>query len=155
MSSPSEPPLVSIVVNNYNYASYLAQAIESALGQTYPHTEVVVVDDGSTDGSWEIVASYGDRVRALRKVNGGQASAFNAGFEMSRGEIVWFVDSDDARFCPHDSEELMPYGLYAARARRDAEGAGERTKICPTCGDRYPLTTHFCGKDGSELAVVN
>jgi glycosyltransferase involved in cell wall biosynthesis len=96
MASMSEPILVSVVVDSYNYARYLGQAVDSALGQTYPHTEVIVVDDGSTDGSWQIVASYGDRVRALRKANGGKASAFNAGFEMSRGRVVWFLDSDDA-----------------------------------------------------------
>src|ERR1700757_584817 len=67
----------TVVINNYNYGQFLGTAIESALGQTYANTEVVVVDDGSTDDSREIIASYGDRVRAVLKSNGGQASAFN------------------------------------------------------------------------------
>jgi len=87
--------LVSIVVNNYNYARFLGHAIDSALAQTYPHTEVVVVDDGSTDGSQELIATYGDRIRPVLKENGGQASAFNAGFAVSRGDIVVFLDADD------------------------------------------------------------
>jgi glycosyltransferase involved in cell wall biosynthesis len=88
-------PLVSIVINNYNYAHFLHSAIESALHQDYPHCEVIVVDDGSQDGSAEIIIGYGDRIRSVFKENGGQASALNAGFESSRGEIVIFLDADD------------------------------------------------------------
>ena len=88
-------PLVSVVINNYNYARYLAQAIDSALGQTYPGTEVVVVDDGSSDGSRDVIAAYGTRVVPVLKENGGQASAFNAGFAASRGDVVLFLDADD------------------------------------------------------------
>ena len=78
-------PLVTIVVNNYNYARFLAEAIDSALAQTYAALEVVVVDDGSTDESREIIAQYGGRVIPVLKDNGGQASAFNAGFAAARG----------------------------------------------------------------------
>lgn len=88
-------PLVSIIVNNFNYASFLAAAIDSALKQTYPHREVIVVDDGSTDRSREIIASYGDRIIPVFKENGGQASSFNQGFAIAQGEIILFLDSDD------------------------------------------------------------
>jgi PST family polysaccharide transporter len=88
-------PLVSIVINNFNYARFLRQAIDSALAQTYANIEVVVVDDGSTDESRQIIASYGDRIRAVLKENGGQASAFNAGFAACRGELIALLDSDD------------------------------------------------------------
>src|SRR3954451_20463787 len=97
-STPPVRPLVSIVIDNYNYARFLPEAIESALAQTYPDTEVIVVDDGSTDDSREIIASYGSRVRPVLKTNGGQASAFNAGFAASRGDVVLFLDSDDTLF---------------------------------------------------------
>ncbi len=93
-------PLVSILINNYNYGQYLAAAIDSALTQTYEHLEVVVVDDGSTDGSRAIMAGYGDRIVAIYQPNQGQASAFNTGFARSRGEIICFLDADDI-FLPH------------------------------------------------------
>jgi len=87
--------MISVIVNNFNYAEFLADAIDSALAQRDADTEVMVVDDGSTDGSRDVIMRYGDRVQVLLKENGGQASAFNAGFDASRGEIVIFLDADD------------------------------------------------------------
>jgi glycosyltransferase involved in cell wall biosynthesis len=87
--------LYSIVINNYNYERYLRQAIDSVLAQTYPSVQLIVVDDGSTDGSREIILSYGDRLVPVFKENGGQGSAYNAGFPEVRGEIVQFLDADD------------------------------------------------------------
>lgn len=91
----SNRPLVSVLINNYNYGRFLPEAIDSALSQTYKNIEVVVVDDGSTDDSRGILASYGNRVVSVLKENGGQSSAFNAGFAQSCGEIICFLDSDD------------------------------------------------------------
>jgi glycosyltransferase involved in cell wall biosynthesis len=89
-------PLVSIVVNNYNYGRFLSRSIGSALSQTYPHVEVVVVDDASTDGSQDIILALADKVTpVLKTLNGGHGAAFNSGFEASRGEIVFFLDADD------------------------------------------------------------
>ena len=90
--------LASVIVNNYNYERFLREAIDSALNQTYRNTEVIVVDDGSTDGSLEIIASYGHRIIPLLKGNGGQNSALNAGFSLSRGDVILFLDSDDVLF---------------------------------------------------------
>ena len=86
---------MSVVINNYNYGRFLPEAIDSALNQTYPHTEAIVVDDGSTDNSREIIGCYGQKIIPVFKENGGQASAFNAGFAASRGDIICFLDSDD------------------------------------------------------------
>ena len=88
-------PLVSIIINNYNYGQFLRDAIDSALNQTYSQVEVIVVDDGSTDNSLEIIESYGRLIIPVLKENGGQASAFNAGFGISRGEIICLLDADD------------------------------------------------------------
>ncbi|MER3536305.1 MAG: glycosyl transferase [Thermus sp.] len=95
-------PLVSIVVNNYNYGRFLHDAIESAINQTYSNVEVIVVDDGSTDDSREIISQYAEKgqVVPVFKENGGQASAFNAGFKVSRGEVIIFLDADDI-LLPH------------------------------------------------------
>jgi len=101
-----DTPLVSILINNYNYAQFLRAAIDSALAQTYPNVEVIVVDDGSTDNSREVIAGYGDRIIPVLKENGGQASAFNAGFAVSTGDIICFLDSDDI-FLPQKVEEVV------------------------------------------------
>src|SRR5256712_12270693 len=87
--------LATIIVNNYNYGRFLPEAIDSALNQTYRNIEVIVVDDGSTDGSPEIIASYGDRIVPVLQQNGGQNSAFNGGFSVSSGDLILFVDSVD------------------------------------------------------------
>jgi glycosyltransferase involved in cell wall biosynthesis len=88
-------PLVTVLINNYNYASFLGQAIESAIQQTYSPIEVVVVDDGSTDDSRAVIARYGPAVVPVLKENGGQASAFNVGIAASKGDILCFLDADD------------------------------------------------------------
>jgi glycosyltransferase involved in cell wall biosynthesis len=90
--------LVSIIINNYNYADFLAEAINSALKQTYNSIEVIVVDDGSTDNSQTIIKSFNEQVKPIFKSNGGQASAFNAGFAASSGEVICFLDADDLFF---------------------------------------------------------
>lgn len=90
-----DKPLASIIVNNYNYDRFLQDATDSALNQTYSNVEVIVVDDGSTDNSREIIGSYSKQIIPILKQNGGQASAFNAGLVVSQGEVIIFLDSDD------------------------------------------------------------
>src|SRR5947207_2823602 len=85
----------SIVINNYNYSRFLSEAIDSALAQSYTHAEVIVVDDGSTDNSREIIERYGDRLTAITQQNAGQGAAYNTGFATSRGDFVCFLDADD------------------------------------------------------------
>jgi glycosyltransferase involved in cell wall biosynthesis len=92
---PSPRPMVSIVIDNYNYEPFIGNAIESALRQIYPRVEVIVVDDGSTDGSRRVIDRYRDRVVAVEQANGGQAAAVNAGFAASRGDLIMFLDADD------------------------------------------------------------
>ena len=99
-------PLVSIIINNFNYGCFLTEAIESALKQDYERVEVILVDDGSTDESRQIIADYGDRLIPVFKENGGQASTFNAGFAASQGDIICFLDSDDA-FLPEKTAKLV------------------------------------------------
>ena len=89
------PARVTVLINNYNYGRYLRNAIDSVLSQCYDNIEILIVDDGSTDNSRTIISSYGGKVRSLFKPNGGQASAFNAGFTASQGTIICLLDSDD------------------------------------------------------------
>src|SRR6266478_3917579 len=90
-------PFVTALIDTYNHEAFIEEAIASALQQDFPasETEILVLDDGSTDRTPEIVRKFAPRVRLLRKQNGGQASAFNAGIPEARGEIVAFLDGDD------------------------------------------------------------
>jgi glycosyltransferase involved in cell wall biosynthesis len=91
-------PLVSIIVSNFNYARFLNASIDSALAQTYAHIEVIVVDDGSSDNSRDVITAYGDRIRPLFKQNGGEGAAICSGFDHSGGDIVFFLDADDVLY---------------------------------------------------------
>ncbi len=86
---------ISVVIANHNYERYLEASIESVLSQNYPDLELVLVDDGSTDGSRQVMERYRARAKILFKPNGGQASALNLGFRHCAGDAVLFVDSDD------------------------------------------------------------
>jgi glycosyltransferase involved in cell wall biosynthesis len=87
--------MVSVVISNYNYARFLPAALESVLSQTYQEFEVIVVDDGSTDESRDVLARYGNRIRHISQSNAGVSAARNAGIRASRGDAIAFLDSDD------------------------------------------------------------
>ena len=90
----AERPCVSVVVTTYNHRRYLAEAIESALGQTRPASEIIVVDDGSDDDPGEVVARY-PSVALIRQPNAGPAAARNTGLEAATGDLIIFLDADD------------------------------------------------------------
>ena len=129
------PPLVSICVVNHNYARFLAAAIDSALAQTGPDVEVVVVDDGSTDASDEVIAGYGSRVVAVHKPNGGQGSAFNAGFAACSGELIAFLDADD----------VLEPGMAAA--------AANELSVCPDLS-KVQFMMRLIDGEGTDLGVT-
>ena len=87
--------LVTAVIPVYNGQRYLGEAIDSALAQDYDAMEVLVIDDGSTDGSAEIARSYGDRIRYHYQPNGGLSAAQNAGVAGARGKFIAYLDCDD------------------------------------------------------------
>lgn len=141
LKRPPEGPLVSIVIDNFNYARYLPLSIESALAQTWPRTEVIVVDDASSDGSAAVIARYADRVTAvLQPTNGGQAAALNAGFAASRGDIVLFLDADDYLH-PHAVERVVAAwrpGTTKAQFRLDlVDAMGRRIDLFPAPEVRF------------------
>ncbi len=88
-------PLVSIIIPTYNRAHYVGDAIESTLAQTYPNKEILVIDDGSTDGTRGLVEKYLPRVQYHHQPNKGASAARNLGIRLSRGDFVAFLDSDD------------------------------------------------------------
>lgn len=107
--------MISIIIPVYNVEKYLERCVESVFAQTYSAYELILVDDGSTDGSGKIcdrLAKRDDRVRVIHKENGGLSSARNTGLKMSRGEYITFIDSDDVVH-PCYLECLLKAGKHA------------------------------------------
>jgi len=124
---------VSIVITCYNYEAFVGEAIASARHQTVPAHEIIVVDDGSTDGSAAVIRATPDIETVFRK-NGGQASAFNAGFARTTGDLVLFLDADD-RLLPTAVEELAKVdtrGLSRVQFGLESiDGSGRSTGCYP------------------------
>lgn len=126
-AAPVDRLRASCLVNNFDYAPYVVEAVQSALAQTRAFDEIVVVDDGSTDDSCErLRAAFGDepRVTLIEKTNGGQLSCFHRGVEASTGEVVCFLDADDV-YDPTYLETVL--AVYDARADCHAVVSAYRT----------------------------
>lgn len=111
-----EPPRVTVIVPSYNHAPYLRECIDSVLSQDYPALELVVVDDGSSDDSLEILRSYGSRLTLLQQHRGRQARARNLALQVATGEFLAFLDSDD-RYRPGRIAHAM--AVFAAHPETD------------------------------------
>jgi len=136
----SEPlPAVSIIIPCYNAQAYVGEAIQSALDQTYPNKEVIVIDDGSTDGSLEVIRSFGDRIRWETGPNRGGCAARNRGIELARGELIQFLDADDLLH----ADKLTKTVQVAEEQRVDSvlsdvlvvSETGHVTRWSPSCWD--------------------
>ncbi len=103
---------VSVIIANYNYERYLKEAVDSVLTQTYSNLEIVLVDDGSTDGSRSLITQlqeqHPDKIKVLFQENQGHGEAINTGFKLCEGEIIAFLDSDDI-WDKRKLEIIMPY----------------------------------------------
>ena len=88
-------PLVTIVTPVYNRENFIEETIESVLSQTYPNIEYIVIDDGSTDGSFEKISKYSNRVKVFKKHNAGQSDTLNYGWGMATGTYIGYISSDD------------------------------------------------------------
>ena len=133
---PDEHPLVSICIRNYNYAQFLPEAIESCLHQTYDRVEVIVVDDGSTDNSREVLATYEHHVRVIRQPNTGMFNAAVTAFKAATGAYVICLDADDR--------------LHAGTAARVVEAFGRR----PDAG-RVQWRLSIITADGSPTGLTS
>lgn len=137
----ADQPLVSVIIPCYKQAEYLAQAIESALSQTYDQVEVIVVDDGSPDGVAEVASRY-PAVKYVHQRNAGLAAARNTGLRESHGELVVFLDSDDwllpgAIETGVDAFQAHPESGYVAGLAQwtDPEGSPIDTPPRPEIGE--------------------
>ena len=102
-------PLVSAAIITHNRARYLADAITSVLAQTVTDVELIVIDDGSTDETADVVAPYLDRIRYVRQERRGKAAARNAAVELARGELIAFCDSDDSWYPDRLERQLAAF----------------------------------------------
>ena len=101
---------LSIVIPNYNYENYISKTIESLINQSYSNLEIIIVDDGSTDTSFEIISNYKEKypnkITAIKQQNMGQASAVNNGFNLVKGDVIGWINSDDT-YCANSIEKVM------------------------------------------------
>ncbi|MFE1744118.1 glycosyltransferase family 2 protein [Coleofasciculus sp. H7-2] len=134
--------LVSVIIPVYNCDRYLAEAIESVLAQTYQPIEIIVVDDGSTDGSAEVAKRFGSLVRYYFQTNSGSAAARNHGIELSQGNFFAFLDADDlwvedklaSQMTAFESEPELDivFGLVEQFYSPDLEESMRAKIHCPT-----------------------
>jgi glycosyltransferase involved in cell wall biosynthesis len=113
--------LVSIIVINFNYGRFLENAVASALSQTYEPIEVVVVDDGSTDDSLDLLKKFAGRIKLVAKAQGGHVSAVNAGFAAAQGDVLVFLDADDVLYADCIAKVMATWrrGLSKVQFRLD------------------------------------
>lgn len=134
MNSENWQPLVSIVIPVYNGTNYVREAIDSALAQTYPNCEIIVVNDGSTDNgaTAAVCKSYGAKIRYLEKPNGGTASAVNFGIRAMRGEYFSWLSHDDIYYPQKIEKQIAAL-----------ENSGDRTRIVFSNFDYLDMDTGF------------
>jgi glycosyltransferase involved in cell wall biosynthesis len=129
--------LVSVIIPTYNRQSQIAAAVESAMAQTHRNIEIIVVDDGSTDGTAAVLARFGNRIRILRQSNSGPSSARNRGAAAAGGGILAFLDSDD---------QWLPDKISRQLALMDRGGSRMSCCVCNATvknGDGYVLGETF------------
>jgi glycosyltransferase involved in cell wall biosynthesis len=141
-------PFVTALIDTFNHEAFIEEAIESVMRQDFPaaETEILVVDDGSTDRTPELIRKFAPRVRLLRKANGGQGSAFNAAIAEARGEIVAFLDGDDW-WAPDKLTSVLQVfaadsavGLVGHAVTQVYPNGSERTEV-PREVSRFRITT--------------
>jgi glycosyltransferase involved in cell wall biosynthesis len=139
-------PRVSVVVPAYNSAAHIRETLEGALAQTHADREVIVVDDGSTDGTGDVVASFGSVVQYLRQPNAGVGAARNHGFRLSTGDFLAFLDADDIwspDFLARSLDVLARNPQSGLSACDGVQFAGDRVA--------WPHTLSVSGEPGTAL----
>jgi len=158
--------LVSIIIPVYNTVDYLRRCVDSALRQTYNNLQIILIDDGSTDGCDKVCDAYAaadDRIKVIHQENSGQSAARNAGLERVKGRWVTFLDSDDYisnHFVENNLNACLRYGAEISICRYivDYDGTIEEDGFIKS--DRAELFTnreaviHHFGKEGSLFNIV-
>ena len=137
-------PSVSVIIPNYNYGRFLSEAIDSVLAQTYSNVEIVVVDDGSSDNSLEILAEYEKKgIKVVRQKNSGVGAARNTGVKSSSGDLIAFLDADDV-WLPQKIEKQVERLL----SNRDFGLVTCAIREFDAAGNTIYGETHAKGKEG-------
>ncbi len=144
-------PLVSIITPSYNRASYLEETINSVLSQNYPNIEYIVLDDGSTDDSLEVIKKFKKRIIWDSHKNMGEANTVNKGFKMAHGEIIGVVNSDDP-LLPHAISEIVEFMqdnpetivVYPDWKKIDQTGKDIEYVKTVEYNYEYMIKQHFC-----------
>jgi glycosyltransferase involved in cell wall biosynthesis len=134
MTWNSERPSVTVLIPTFNRAGYIRECLESVLSQTVPPYQVIVIDDGSQDGTAAILNEFEKNVTVIRQPNGGKASAVNLGLKHASGEYVWIFDDDDV---------ALPDSIEKRLAVLDTR---------PELG--FVISGHYLGKDGADGKIV-
>lgn len=157
----SEIPAISVVIPCYNTERYVGEAIESALDQTYSSVEVIVIDDGSTDGSLEVIRSFGARIRWETGPNRGACAARNRGLALARGELIQFLDADDLLH-PEKLERMAPLAsdpttgmVYCDGVNVDPETGKHLRDHCYPLESSDPIIYHTLGAALSPCAPLH
>ena len=151
-----ENTLVSVVVPVYNRERFLDECLESVFAQEHRPIEVIVVDDGSTDSSVERAEAWGDRVRLIRRSNGGPSAARNTGIDAARGDFIAFIDSDDLWLPGLLTKQL---GVFAEAPQTDICVARAQNFWMPELADEearyrdHPMSKPFGGYVGQACMV--
>ncbi|HET9532657.1 MAG TPA: glycosyltransferase [Blastocatellia bacterium] len=144
-----EEHLVSVVIPCYNYARYLGEAVESVLAQSYPHFEIIVVDDGSTDNIVEAVARF-PKVRLIRQKNQGLSAARNTGLWESKGSYLVFLDADD-RLLP----DALERGVNSLSANPACAFVVGQSLFISADGSALPTTPRYCDDEDIYRAFLS
>lgn len=158
----NQKPLVSIVIPTFNCQKFLCEAIDSALNQSYSNIEILVIDDGSTDNTSEVIKKFGRKIRYIKKDHGGLASARNEGMSLARGEFIAWLDSDD--IChPYRIITQLKYLLnnpLIGLVSSSFSAFNSKGEISPSyINEYYSTLKHYSGFDSiyskSELITCN
>ena len=125
---------VSVLVPTFNRANYISECLDSLLTQTMPALEIIVIDDGSEDNTAEVLKPYGQRIRYIRKDNGGKPTAVNLGLTLAQGELIWIFDDDDVAL-----PNAISSRVEALQARPDAG---------------FVYSPHYYGHDGADGKIL-
>lgn len=152
---------VSVIIPTYNRAWALKEAIDSVLAQDYTNFELIVVDDGSTDDTPSLLAAYGDRITAIRQSNQGVSAARNRGMDVSSGELIAFLDSDDRWLpqklsCQADWFSHHPNALICQTEEiwiRNGRRVNPKNRHKKPAGDIFEKSLHLCLVSPSAVMI--